>query len=102
MSDGEWQTFVAKTRPPAIDFADPADRMRAHSAAIAAKMQQNRQRDNTPQPPRDPADLAALVAQIQAAEASGDHTLAIALKQQLRPKCDPNGNPITEKGRASQ
>ena len=89
MSEDQWQLFVAKTRPPSFTqkFDDPADKMRALSAAIAQKSSQRTRVDHNGRPlrentqPPDEAALAAIDAEIKAALDSGDHTRAIALKQ---------------------
>jgi len=95
MSADEWNVFVAQTRPTDYKaFTDPADRRRAVAADITAKQLAAKQRPAQPQLTQ--ADRDALSAQIKAAEESGDHTRAIALKQCLRPKVDANGYPLRE------
>jgi hypothetical protein len=63
---------------------DPADRMRAMTASIAAKRQAAAQQAAAqPKVPVDPQVVEMATAQIKQAEGAGDHMLAIARKQQL-------------------
>jgi E3 ubiquitin-protein ligase DOA10 len=72
---------------PVADFSkisDPGTRMRAIRDDIAAQRQAKQQQQAQTQTDHDPQIVAMRNEQIQAAEQSGNHSLSIALKGQLK------------------
>jgi hypothetical protein len=63
---------------------DPATRMQAITASIAAKLQAKQQQAQAPTAEHDPQVVAMLNEQIKAAQDSGNPSLSIALKQTLK------------------
>ncbi|MGA7054666.1 MAG: hypothetical protein WBZ37_26045 [Mycobacterium sp.] len=75
----ETQMSSANNKP-----ADSAANSRAILAGIAAKQQQKRQQDTQAPAAHDPAAVALLEQQIKDAQASGNPSLSIALKQGVK------------------
>ena len=81
-------TNPGQIRPtPAADFvkiSDPGTRQRAIRDDIAAQRQAKQQAAQTQTAEHDPEAVAMMNAQIQTAHESGNHSLAIALKNALK------------------